>query len=356
MKQSFTSNWTSRFAGLLCLFGASYTMASPTYSQIVAFGDSLSDVGNVAILTETLGGTLQPSFFDPSDYPDLVPDTAYAESRKLTNDGPIWLETVASRQGLPVFPSAAGGGVYAFGGANSTDELGPLVPPETLIPSVSEQVSEFLGDVGGVAPVDALYTLTVGGNDLRDAFTYATSFADITDIFERSISAVVSLIAALGAAGAQDIVLFNVPNLGLVPQITLLDSLGVVDAAAVSTLTAAYNDSLAAALSAQLASLGMDLDVMIFDVYGLLTDVVLDPTAYGFADSTSPCVSFLPDSPCDIPAEFVFWDGIHPTVAMHQVVAEQVIALLPVPGSWLLVILGAGVLGAVRRRPFPAAP
>lgn len=350
MERRCSTDWKNFAAGLVCLFGASSVTALPSYSQMINFGDSQSDVGNVAILTETLGGTLHPSYFEPADFPDLVPNTAYEESRKLTNDGPIWLETVANELGLFALPSLAGGSDYAFGGASSADDLGPLVPPSTSIPSVSEQVLSFLGDVGGVAPSDAFYTITVGGNDVRDAVTFATSADDIHSIFERSISAVVTLIATLGAAGAQDILLLNVPNLGLVPQITLLDSLGAIEANDVTALSALYNEGLAAALNAQLALLGLDLNLIIFDTFGLLTDVVTDPEAYGFLNSTASCATFLPDSPCANPDDYVFWDGIHPTVAMHHVVAEQVLALISAPGSLFLMVLGAGTMIAARRK------
>ena len=336
------------------LIGAINAHALPSYSELIVFGDSLSDTGNAANFTEAAGFDLQPLYFDPAGFPGLVPATAYEVSRKFTDDGPIWVETLGATLGLPTTPFSdpAGGTVYAIGGANSTDHL-PGVPAEDdPLFSVEEQVGIFLAERGGVAPSTALYTFTVGGNDIRDALTLAAMGGDPGPVIEASLFSVVDMIGALALAGAQDILLFNVPNLGLVPQVTLLDSLSPLDVAEqFSETSALYNALMAAALAqlvGDLAVAGIDLNLILADSYGLLTDVVANPALYGFDEAVDSCLYFLPEPACANPDSYVFWDGIHPTVAMHQVIAHTAFEAIPLPGPGALLLIGA--LAAWRAR------
>src|SRR5271170_5974004 len=69
--------------------------------SIYAFGDSLSDAGNVFIGS---GGT--------------IPGFPYFDGQ--FSNGPVWLETLAAGLGLaPLTPSLAGGTDYAYGAAET---------------------------------------------------------------------------------------------------------------------------------------------------------------------------------------------------------------------------------------------
>jgi phospholipase/lecithinase/hemolysin len=46
----------------------------------------------------------------------------------------------------------------------------------------------------------------------------------------------------------------------------------------------------------------------------------------------------------------VFWDSLHPTEAGHALIARAALALIPEPGSVLLLVGGLLGLAAVRRR------
>ncbi len=72
--------------------------ASPTYDNLIVFGDSYCDVGNIFALT---GGA--------------EPAAPYYNGR--FSNGPIWLDHVAGFLGVPLKASALGGTDYAFGGA-----------------------------------------------------------------------------------------------------------------------------------------------------------------------------------------------------------------------------------------------
>jgi phospholipase/lecithinase/hemolysin len=105
--------------GATLLVAASGAMAAHAatapYSQIVVFGDSYNDVGNIHALAAAHG----------IDYPPAP----YYQGR--FSNGPIWIEHVAASFGLPMLPSAAPGGTdFAVGGAE-------LLQPVTLVPGLT---------------------------------------------------------------------------------------------------------------------------------------------------------------------------------------------------------------------------
>ena len=69
------------------------------------------------------------------------------------------------------------------------------------------------------------------------------------------------------------------------------------------------------------------IDVRILDIYSTLDSVVAQPGAYGFVNATDACIT--PNQApfkCAKPDTYVFCDGIHPTEALHAIVAQQAIA------------------------------
>jgi phospholipase/lecithinase/hemolysin len=59
------------------------------------------------------------------------------------------------------------------------------------------------------------------------------------------------------------------------------------------------------------------------DVYQKFNDMLDHPERYGFTNTTETCVTpnVVPYD-CREPDEYVFWDGIHPTRAVHAVFGE----------------------------------
>jgi outer membrane lipase/esterase len=98
-----------------------------------------------------------------------------------------------------------------------------------------------------------------------------------------------------------------------------------------------------AALDYRLAG---ETGVSTFDVFGLVGQVVANPSAYGLTDTTNACITGV----CN-PATNLFWDGIHPTAAGHQVLADAFVAqVVPEPGAVWLMMAGLAGIGLLLRR------
>src|SRR5687768_11891064 len=93
-----------RLAVAICAatgIGMNTTSAAP-FSQMVVFGDSLSDIGNTADATF-----------------DLFPGDYYFDDR--FSNGPVFIEALSTGLGLgPPARSTAGGNVFAYGGAQTS--------------------------------------------------------------------------------------------------------------------------------------------------------------------------------------------------------------------------------------------
>ena len=323
---------------LLLTFASGLAQALP-YSSLVVFGDSLADSGNNAVVIDTQiappgtpPGTLRTP--TPIISPAFIPTFPY-ESNRYSN-GPVWVEQFAAKLGLSVLPSVLGGTNYAFGGAR-TGPSGSSFPF-----SLTDQVQLFLGDSGGSAAGEALYVVAGGGNNARDAVQVAADGGDPTAIIEAYVNDIATMLTQLSGAGAKNILLVNVPNIGLTPAIQTISPAGAAGATAIAAgMNAALNGVLTGLLPA------LSSDVKVFDFFTAFTQVVAAPGAFGLTDVTSSC-AFSPACIAN-PETTLFWDGIHPTTAGHSLVASAAFAVvIPEPSSLALFIIFA--LGLVTRR------
>lgn len=319
-------------AAVTALAMAATARAAP-FTGIYAFGDSLSDVGNVYAAT---GGA--------------KPAAPYSNGR-FTN-GNVWVQDVASALGLgavtPSGLSGLSGNDYAVGGAVTGSINGITAVPDSTL---SQQLSSFATAVGGSAPSRALYTVSIGANDVSAILAAAAdpTFSVMTAIGD-AVTNEVAFLASLELLGARNVLLLNVPDLGLTPDARATGKKGV---AAASAAAAAYDTALAAALGAQ-----PGLGVHVIDGYSLLDAAVANPAAYGLSDVKDPCwtggyggaVGSPGATECANPNTYLFWDGLHPTAAGHQAIADAGLALVPEPASLWLLALPLLALGVVRRR------
>jgi outer membrane lipase/esterase len=287
------------------------------YSKVISFGDSLSDVGNVYTATALAPG-------------GPTPGAPYFNGR--FSDGPVWVETLATGLGLsPATASLLGGDNYSWGGARVSDN--------SSVPSVQAQIGavgqtgSYFDNTGGVADPNALYTVLIGGNDINavDGSTYT-----ITDLQSDAL-AVANSVNALIAAGAESVLVGNVPDLGGAP---VCDG----NEAACTGATDLFNGFLSAGLA------GVDPSKLIFlDLFTIGQDIQADLAGNGFTNGDANCLATAYTGPgsCDT---YVFWDTLHPTGTAHEIIGDAAVAAsVPVPAALPLMLSALMGLGAIKR-------
>ena len=322
---------------LLCssvLVCASLAASANPYSSLVIFGDSLSDSGNNSIaISNAIGGPIPGQTISGNGY---VPSLPYNVAPFGTySNGPVWATQFADMLGLSALPSLIPGGTnFAFGGATTSTG--------SPVPSLMTQTAMFLGGTGGVAPSDALYVVAGGGNNIRATLTALAGVSD-AGTFNSIVSAAAlqyatdigNIVDNLQAAGAQDIIVWNAPNLGVAPAVT---SIGF---GAIGTIV---SGSFNAALAGRLAS---ETGIKTFDLFGLAAQAA----ANGFTNTTDACGAPSNGGVCPNISQALFWDGIHPTTAAHHLIAERMlVTAVPEPETWALMLMGLGFITYRARR------
>ncbi|MDE2369740.1 MAG: SGNH/GDSL hydrolase family protein [Burkholderiales bacterium] len=319
-------------------------LAGP-YSSLYAFGDSLSDVGNDALLT---GGAI----------PNAAIYTDGTTSGRFTN-GRNYIDLLGADLGVGIAPSVSGGTVYAYGGAR-TDSIQPGLAALGGL-SFNQQIAQF-DSTHAAADPNALYLIWIGANDMSDAITAAAlgNPGAIGSAITGAMSSIGAAIGNLASKGATHFLIPNLPDLSLTPAINGYGNPGL------SALAHGASIGFDQALAALLQSFG-GLDIRGLDIFDDLNAVVADPATYGFTNTTQSCYTGdvtgapLPGGPpptvCAHPDQYLFWDYEHPTAALDAIIAAKAYAVaIPEPAAiWVVVALAAAWATRRRRRvPFVA--
>jgi phospholipase/lecithinase/hemolysin len=302
---------------------------APAFSQIIVFGDSLSDTGNVRDRTGSSSGGVV-------DYPSHTFN--YSDGR-FTNDNQtdpssalyagVWHEQLAQTfLGLaPASYSLGGGANSAFGGATTNDGTHDEVAVSTPFGDVTITVNDMgkqMDDYLASHTIDpsALYVVWGGGNDLRND----DSTGNVTATAIRATA----LAGRLANAGAQYIMVPNVPPLGDIPRY-LNDPERVTS---LNFASANYRQELNANLDALLGSLapqGITPTIYRPDPWTNTIRIFSDGLRYGFVNTYAPAQ----DNNVN-PDQFLFWDDVHPTTSGHYQLAKaayDTILVPPAPSS-----------------------
>ena len=296
------------FVVALVALGTGPAIAGP-YSQVITFGDSLSDTGNDLI---QFGSPTAPYFMG-----------------RFSN-GPNWIDQLAAKLGVAdPHPSLAGGTNYSYGGATATAAFSP-----SSIPYLSQQIQTYLQKSPKADP-NAVYTVLMGANDFFGGDTDAAGVA----------AAVNSALSSLINAGAKTILVPNLPPQGITP---LLRGQGQAAINAINALDAAFNADLAADVKAlQAANPSVRIDLV--DLFTESNAIVNNPGAFGFTNVTDEGINAGPNANLN---QYLFWDDVHPTTVGHSLIAAAALqALVPEPSTLTLAgVCGIGLALRNRRR------
>jgi phospholipase/lecithinase/hemolysin len=240
------------------------------FDQFVVLGDSLSDSGNAG----------------------------------RASNGPVWVEYLAERYGVVLRPSGLGGSNFAIGGARLNARSGPS--------NLRAQADLYLR-TSRPAP-GTLHIVYGGGNDVLGALGHP----DGDEMIDAAASSLRSIVSDLIGAGAADILVPNLPDVGMTPAVR---GQGREAVEAATQLTHRFNVALDHALEGFPSRPGVRLHRL--DVRSLVERVQRNPTSVGLVDVTTPCSGLRT---CE---GYLFWDGVHPTTRAHERLAETALDILP---------------------------
>jgi outer membrane lipase/esterase len=280
------------------------------YTSIVVFGDSLSDTGNVAHLTDAKYGQRIPG--PVADYTDgrfTDGDDTVPIAQKYFG---VWIEQYAAM--LPSKPiirnSLDGGTDYAYGFATTGSGTGLFTfgPSDSLsvnVNNIGQQITDYLA-TSPVISDRILFVVWGGAIDIL----YATSTDDVIKADINQLTNIQRLIDA----GATQFIIPNLPPLGLVPRLN----------GSPTTSIPATEESV---LYNQLLRTGLDilpdfnrrkhLRLAQLDVFALFNQIVASPSSYSLADVTTSSQGI----PTMDPDTYLFWDDLHPTTRGHNILA-----------------------------------
>jgi phospholipase/lecithinase/hemolysin len=152
-----------------------------------------------------------------------------------------------------------------------------------------------------------------GGNDLLAAIGQPQALT----IADAAVASLRSIVADLASQGATDILVPNLPSIGITPAVRAQGSEAVE---AANKLAEHFNEALDQTLS-EFAGRS-DLRLYRLDVWHLADRLLTNPTAAGFVDITTPCSQYRP---CE---GHLFWDSVHPTTQAHQRLADAAARIL----------------------------
>jgi outer membrane lipase/esterase len=319
-------------AALALATAPAFAQGGSPYSQTVFFGDSLTDSG----------------YFRPVLIQVVGPSGALI-GKFTTNPGLVWSEYLADYYGTDASPNGNGqsGDNYAAGGARvGTDVVGGLGP----IPSLATQMNNYLAANSGKADPNALYTVWGGANDV---FAVVADPSQAQAIIGGAVTAQVGIVGTLQAAGAQYVLVPNLPDIGLTPSFRAGGAAAMGQGTALAT---AYNDALYGGLA------GAGLRVIPVDTFHFLQEVVANPGLYGFANVTNAGCGVQPAPAGDsslfcnpgsyvdpsAQTSYLFADGVHPSAAAQQAISQLAVNMLEGPRQIAVLPRSAGTTGRGR--------
>ena len=356
--------WTVLVASLLAACGgggAGDQSPQVRYGKLVAFGDSLSDLGSYAVsgVAAVGGGKYTVNGGDDAIWIEHLAAQVDVDAPCPAQTGLNAIEAVVGFPAVPVTnqPGCYG---YAQGGARVTAPVGPgnvalfnPTDPSTygnaigqLTDPVVNQISRHLAAVGGRFASDDLITVLAGGNDVFiNLAVVAATVAAGGDPNAAGAAAVTAMGVAgaelaayvktlIVANGAEHVVVVNLPDVSKTP-LGLSQDVGTQQL--ILAMVSTFNGQLAAGLTGE-------AQVVLVDAFTVDQDQAANPGPYGLTNVTDmACNAELVASSLLCSAAtlvtgatptYKYADSVHPTPYSHLLLARLVARDLIAKG-WL---------------------
>ena len=315
MTHRSTGHWLAALVLSIVLLGATGA-ARAGYTTVYAFGDSLSDNGNLFAAT---GGAAP----QPGDY-----------YQGRFSNGPAAVEYLAQGLGATLVD-------FAWGGAKTGFTNGALAGTPLEMTGIRSQVASFQAGLGGgAADGSALYFVWGAANDFQyEGYTPAVAASAIGNL--------VASIQTLYGLGARHIMVPGLADLGATPA-----GIASGSAAALTGLSAFFNANLMATLGALEADLAGS-DLIFVDIFAAQHELIANPGDHGLTNVTGACFTGyvgIPGTQCGNPDEYLYWDRIHPSAVAHRHLGQAMLLAVPEPASLGMAMLGLAIVGALRPR------
>jgi len=273
--------------------GAMASAASAqSYGRLVVFGDSLSDNGNLFAAT----GNTQPT------------SPPYFQGR--FSNGPVFTELLGFVAGRSAAGAPVSGSInYAYGGSRTDSSAFP--------PGMRNQLLAFTGGGGTFRSTD-LVSILGGANNIFQGLPAAGASSNpvgaITPVVLSAAADINFIVNSVAGAGAGTILVGNIPSLGNAPQFR-----GTAAAPLAEFAGTTFNSTLLSGLMTTAAA-RPGTNIILFDIFKIGTTLSANPAAFGLTNATDACFNGI--TACATPSTFLFWDGVHPTAAGHQLIAR----------------------------------
>lgn len=304
----------------LCLTGP----AGASFSQVIAFGDSLSDNGNLYRLTSFLptGG---------------IPGEPYFSGR--FSNGLLAVETMA----LELRTNLTS---YAYAGAQTgLGNQGGVLLYGTGVTGQVDRYAQAVRSSAAKADAEALYFVWAGPNDF-----YTGQAMRSSDTATKAADNLLKVVETLYELGARQMLVPLMPDLSLTPSALASD-------ASYRDLARARTQEFNSLLGAGLATLSARLPALathVFDTPAFFASITDSLQAQGY-NTTSACYNALSSSVCNNQGDYIFWDGVHPTAVTGRMLGEAFAAkvadplsstasAVPEASNWLTMGMGLGLL------------
>lgn len=320
------------------------------FNTISNFGDSLSDIGNKHMITVDMSNKTSGKIGIRAPKP---------YSNGHFSNGPVWTEYLANFLTMPM-PTRAHGKIesnvvlknkdsklmiyhyksaallgtnWSVGGAMSG--MGDFIDIDAtngftaysgldVLSNSGQQIKQRIANKGKFNG-NELVTYMSGTNNL-----WFTLFGTLNQTGDKAASYAVTDIKSLINAGAKHILVANIPNFIHAPWFA-----GKQDATA--KFIQLHNQALKTGLE-KLAANHPNIDIFYFDTFALYNQVINDVNNHGeyrdaklditITNVTNSAYNYTTGAVIAQPNHNLFWDELHPTTAMHKIIAEHAADLI----------------------------